>query len=65
MDASLREFVELPSSWPPACVEGGVRVTVHYIVSVDPLDPLEPVDPVPCRNLVFCVRETLTFENRI
>ena len=29
----LREFVQLPSSWPPARVDGGVRVAVHYVIS--------------------------------
>ena len=29
---------------------------------VDPLDPVDPADPVPCRNLVFRLRETITFQ---
>ena len=30
--SSLREFVQLPSSWPPAREEGGVRAAVHYVI---------------------------------
>ena len=30
--SNLREFVQLPSSWPPAHVEGGVRATLHYVI---------------------------------
>ena len=29
---------------------------------VDPLDRLDPLDPLDCRNLVFRLRETITFE---
>ena len=29
---NLREFVQLPSSWPPACVDVGVKATVHCVV---------------------------------
>jgi hypothetical protein len=30
-----------------------------------PLDPVNPLDPVPCRNIVFCLREALTFHKLV
>ena len=29
----LREFVQLPSSWLPSCVDEGLRAAARYIVS--------------------------------
>ena len=29
---------------------------------LDPLDPEDPLDPLPCRKVVFRLRETPTFE---
>ena len=58
----MREFVELPSSWPPARVGGGAGAAVHDSLPVKVVDPL---DPVPYRKVVFRLHETLTFETRI
>ena len=63
--ANLREFVELPSSWPPARVEVGSELQFTTSFPVDPVDPVDPLDPVPCRKVVFRIYETLTFENHI
>ena len=30
-----------------------------------PLDPVDPVDPARCRNIVFRLRETLTFQKLV
>ena len=51
-DHFLREFVKLPSSWPPARVEGGVRAAVADTTSGGfrgiRWNPRDPVDPVAC-----------------
>ncbi len=39
---SLREFVKLTSSWPPARVEGGSELR---LMTLDPVDPRDPLDP--------------------
>ena len=31
-------------------------------ITPHPPDPADPADPLPCRNLVFRLRETITFE---
>ena len=62
----LREFVELPSSWPPARVGGGVGAAVHDTASAGKWwKVVDPVNPVPCRKVVFRLYETLTFESRV
>ena len=50
----MREFVKLPSSWPPARVGGGSDLK---LLTPDPEDPLDPLDPlVSSKNVVFIVR---------
>ena len=40
---------------------------LHFTTSfwLDPVDPVDWLDRAPCRNLVFRLHETLTFENRV
>ena len=47
----LREFVKLPSSWPPARVGGGSDLK---LLTPDPAGPADPV--VSSQNGVFIVR---------
>ena len=52
--AGLREFVQLPSSWPPARVGGGLRAAVLDTTSPG---PVAPVAPAACsRRLDFVHR---------
>ena len=29
---------------------------------LDPVDPVDPLDPLPCRKVMFRLRETITFQ---
>ena len=59
---NLKEFVQLPSSRPPARVKVGseLQSTTSF-----PADCLDCLDWLPCRKVVFRQHETLTFESCI
>ena len=51
---SLKEFVQLATSWPPVRVGGGSDLTLAAPFPDDPLDPEDP--DTNSKNAVFIVR---------
>ena len=61
LNNNLREFVKLPSSWPPARVEGRFGPAVVAPFPADPLDPADPADPVESSSRLVLLLFTMFF----
>ena len=61
----LREFVQLPSSWPPAREVGGSEPQWMTPFPPDPVDPGDPGDPGMCSESGLASRRNATFRKKV